>query len=112
MFSRTDIDGTSFLDWLINKKGLKCRSAKDVFSRLKRASGIMHIDPSAEYVDIIYFLSKEKKFQSLSYTVKSQLRRSILLFIEYKKANELIIDSKTKSKVYKFQDDIKIVAEQ
>lgn len=112
MFSRTDPNGTSFIDWLINTKGLKIRSAKDVCSRFKRASKIMRINPNLEYVDIIYFLSKEKEFQSLPYTVKSQLKRSILLFIEYMNANDTITNSKLEATIYKTQNDLKIVAEQ
>lgn len=72
-----------FKEWTRKEKGIGMKSAFDVASRLKRARTILgteNIDDST-----IVKLESNEIFQRLSMTVKSQLRRSIRLYIEYQK---------------------------
>lgn len=71
-------------DWLINSKHFKSRSARDVKCRLKRLDGISPIPLIGEENSYyLYDLEKNKEFQNLTTTVKSQLRRSKRIFDEY-----------------------------
>ena len=83
-FSRTGEFGSQFLNWLQNEKGLKERSACDVLSHLSRSSKFINIFKSGlDGDDLAYLLGKNKEFSELSATVKSHLRRSVRLFIEF-----------------------------
>ncbi|MEI7724470.1 MAG: DNA cytosine methyltransferase [Bacteroidota bacterium] len=77
-----------FIEWLIQNKFLKQRSARDVFSRLKRAALLVEIDTALETEDLMFRLSKQKGFKDLSGYLKSQIKRSIKLFIEFKELRQ------------------------
>ena len=71
----------SFIDWLTNEKKMNNRSAKDVVSRCKRVQKISGCTK-------INFQTKEKlenkpTFLVCSFYIKSQLRRSISLYLEF-----------------------------
>ncbi len=89
---QTDGNRISFLDWLVEEKGFKHKSAKDVCSRYKRVLKIMDIDPKADCLDTLFFLSKKDAFRSLPYTVKSQIKRSVQLFHEFHQTNFLFAE--------------------
>lgn len=70
-----------FVNWLIVKKNYTTKSAHDVQSRLKRVQTIVR---NQDIVDnTIAFLEKEGDFQCLTVSVKSQLRRTVRLYLQY-----------------------------
>jgi hypothetical protein len=80
---RDSISG-DFLKWLIKEKKLKEKSAKDVISRLQRVTKIVSLDDSYYDEDYVYYLlSKSEVFKSLSVSVKSHLKRSACLYLEF-----------------------------
>ena len=74
-----DLD--SFREWLISTKSYQKRVAKDILSRLKRANGFIDLSNPSDYS--IFCLDKNSDFNVLGVSVKSQIRKSIKLFIEY-----------------------------
>ena len=77
------MDYTKFQEWLQNEKGMSLRSARDVISRIKRVlllSGAEKI--TSETVEM---LNQNETFQDCSMFIKSQLRRSVVLYNEFQK---------------------------
>lgn len=76
------VDDKAFRDWLKNDKGLSERTCNDVVSRIKRADRISPIGRCGidEYLTE---LGEEASFIELSSSVKSQMKRSLKLLIEY-----------------------------
>jgi len=72
----------NFSEWLEKNKGMSRKSSHDVASRLKRAMAILGTE-NISGEDVSKLEGKEE-FQALSLTVKSQLRRSIRLYAEFK----------------------------
>ncbi len=75
----------SFRNWLIVNKGLSSKSAKDVISRLKRASLYTDFSSKANVNQIIFYMDNNLEFKKITLTVKSQMRRAIRLLFEFKK---------------------------
>lgn len=75
------MDNAQFLDWLEKEHNMSTRSARDVSSRLKRASDI--IGKQEFDSDSLNELNSTPVFAEKSMFVKSQLRRSIVLYLEY-----------------------------
>lgn len=76
------IDYTDFFIWLVNKKNMKQRSAKDVISRCKRASKIL--DTEIINSDSLGKLLQNDEYKANSMFVKSQLKRAVILLEEFK----------------------------
>lgn len=76
-----------FITWLQEVKHMGKKSATDVQSRLNRALGI--INQKTVSVETLDKIAKNDEFNSLSVSVKSQLRRSIRLYLEYKNAEKI-----------------------
>lgn len=72
----------NFSEWLENNKGMSHKSSHDVASRLKRVMTILGVEDIA--TEVLDALEEKGEFQALSMTVKSQLRRSVRLYTEYK----------------------------
>ena len=70
-----------FKDWLIKKKMLKNRSAQDVESRLKRVKSLLGIKTINE--NSLKKLNNNEVFLSLTTSIRSQLRRSVKLYLEF-----------------------------
>lgn len=70
-----------FLLWLVNERKMALRSAKDVVSRLKRVTNILGTDVIDDATSTN--LSNSDEFKQYSMFIKSQLRRSIALYLEY-----------------------------
>ena len=71
-----------FNSWLCEQKNYKERSARDACCRLKRVYLILNKESvNKETVDE---LEKKKEFKELSISVRSQLRKSVRLYLEYK----------------------------
>jgi len=68
-----------FKDWLMTHKNLKLESASDVISRLNRAIKIT----ATNYETISIESLTNENIDDLSVYVKSQLKRSVVLWREY-----------------------------
>jgi len=78
-------DKSNFQEWLIDEKGFEIKSARDVLSRLKRVSSLFNVNFNKSIDKIIFDVSSNDKFKELSPSVKSQLKRSVLLYKEFTK---------------------------
>lgn len=72
-----------FHEWLTSSVGLTAKSARDVNSRLRRASMLADVRPDMPEDEALMLLSRSPGFQCLSVTVRSQLRRALKLFFTY-----------------------------
>jgi DNA (cytosine-5)-methyltransferase 1 len=73
-----------FLEWLKNTKNFTKDSANDVVSRIKRAKSIMEIDLPIDTDTLLFHFIGKPAFKCLTTTVKSQLKRAIKLYKEFK----------------------------
>jgi len=73
-----------FLEWLQNTKFLTKNSAEDVVSRIKRAKNIMELDIPIDIETLLFHFMGKPVFKGLTITVKSQLKRAIKLYKEFK----------------------------
>ena len=71
----------SFSEWLETSKGFSRKSAHDAQSRLKRIFDLT--GKNVVTVDTLNELATNANFLALSVSVKSQLRRTTRLFLEY-----------------------------
>ena len=76
-----------FRAWLKSNKGLSTRSSNDVISRLKRVMILADVETVDSNTNSL--LESSNQFVSCSMSVKSQLRRAIILY------NEFLINSVT-----------------
>jgi hypothetical protein len=72
-----------FKQWLKRSVKLGDPSAKDVASRVRRASGFVNLDSKQSTEDLLHAMSKHHEFKQLSVFVRSQLRRAVTLYREY-----------------------------
>lgn len=72
-----------FKNWLETEKQLSQRSARDVCSRLRRSKDIAGISKVSS--KSVSNLEDIDEFNDLSSSVKSQLKRSIKLYLEFSK---------------------------
>ncbi|WP_209332309.1 hypothetical protein [Lunatimonas salinarum] len=80
---RKSID-QEFVKWLQSKKNLKERSSRDVRSHLLRADEIIDIDDMTLHEpEVTYGFSKSERYQKLSSSTKSHLKRAVRLYKEY-----------------------------
>jgi DNA (cytosine-5)-methyltransferase 1 len=74
----------NFREWLQNTKSLTKDSADDVVSRIKRAKSIMEIDVPINIESLLFHFMGKPAFKALTMTVRSQLKRAIKLYKEFK----------------------------
>ncbi len=76
------LDSSKLTAWLVDVNEYTKRSATDIVSRIRRADSIMHIDsvPDSFY---IYKLEQTKEYQSISTSVRSQIKKAITLYSNY-----------------------------
>lgn len=77
------MDVENFLSWLMVTKKLNKRSAKDVLSRCKRITKICCLSSICSVEE--HILENNLLFKSCSMYVKSQLKRSNKLLLEWEK---------------------------
>lgn len=77
-----NMDYSNFLNWLMTDKKLSMRSAKDVVSRLRRCFVILNNEILPK--NPLETLMSKEEFEKCSMSVKSQLKRAITLYTEYK----------------------------
>jgi len=73
-----------FKKWLKEKNTYTDRSISDILSRLKRANCIRHIPVPLTPI-YLYYIEQEDAYAKLTTSVKSQLKRAICCFMEYKR---------------------------
>ena len=76
------MDNTEMLEWLISTKKMSIRSAKDVISRKGRILRMLRIE-KIDATTLEKLLVCEQFIES-SMFIKSQLKRTVTLYIEYK----------------------------
>ncbi len=69
-----------FGDWLHNNTEYSNAVIGDTLSRMKRADRILEWNDSDTY---LFYLEKEKQFEALSVSVRSQIRKAVKLYIAY-----------------------------
>ena len=78
------IEREDFIGWLQKERGLSIRSSRDVLSRLKRVDSIIDLSKESSADQLIKKISSNPDFNKLSISVKSQLKRAIILFKNYR----------------------------
>lgn len=74
-----------FRTWLVEHRGLTDRSAGNIVSRVKRVSKILRANfPPAEVDATLAALKKRSTYRILSTSVRSQLKRAVVLHAEFK----------------------------
>jgi DNA (cytosine-5)-methyltransferase 1 len=73
-----------FRKWLRNTKSLTKDSADDIVSRIKRATKIMEIDQPVDIDTLLFHFIGKPAFKALTTSVRSQLKRAIKLYKEFK----------------------------
>lgn len=71
---------TEFKEWLDKNTNYTKQTKSNIISRLKRADKIIEISNEPVY---IFILSQSKEFGELSVNVRSQLRRSVKLYLQF-----------------------------
>jgi DNA (cytosine-5)-methyltransferase 1 len=79
------IDYSAFSDWLTVSQPLCERTCRDTVSRLKRADAICAM-PFLPDVYYLFNLEQSDDYQSLTRDVRSQLKRAVSLYADYRSA--------------------------
>ena len=79
-------DCSPFLDWLRSTQTISERARRDTVSRLKRADAISRIPPLPE-AHYLFSLEQSEEYKSLAPTVRSQLKRAVSLYSDYKRTS-------------------------
>ena len=79
------IDCDSFYKWLLVTQPLSERVKKDTVSRLRRANSMCVVPPNPQ-AHYIFLLEQSEGFKMLTPTVRSQLKRAVSLYADYKSA--------------------------
>ncbi|MGN0337302.1 MAG: hypothetical protein ACI4EE_07415 [Lachnospiraceae bacterium] len=77
------VDIEEFKEWLKKNTTYSDAVITDTVSRMKRADSILSWNGTDTY---LFYLENEKQFQTLSVSVKSQLRKSVKLYVSYANA--------------------------
>lgn len=79
-----------FKKWMIENFDYSERTISNICSRVRRADSILKIHEDNVY---LFELSQEPEFMRLSTSVKSQIKKAIKLFLEYKYQNAKVVES-------------------
>lgn len=94
---KLDVEGAwcmkGFEEWLIIEKSYSDRAAKDVVSRCKRSEKILHCERGRLDAYYLFLLQQQTAYQELSTAVRSQIKRAVILQLEYAKYREQNIAS-------------------
>ena len=80
------MENQDMVTWLIKEKHMSIRSAKDVLSRYNRVCRMLDIDEFDEYT--LTTLQECDVFTKSSMFIKSQLKRSVSLYLEYQQTSD------------------------
>ena len=75
------MDSTRLLEWLMTEKKMTIRSAKDVLSRCGRIYRMLDIGSIDR--DTMETLQNNEEFRASSMFIKSQLKRTVTLCLEF-----------------------------
>ena len=75
------MDSTRLLEWLMTEKKMSNRSAKDVLSRCGRIYRMLDIGAIDD--DTMDALQNNEEFKASSIFIKSQLKRTVTLCLEF-----------------------------
>lgn len=75
------MDSTRLLEWLMTEKKMSIRSAKDVISRCGRIYRMLDIDSIDS--NTLENLQNNEEFRASSMFIKSQLKRTVTLCLEF-----------------------------
>lgn len=75
------MDSTRLLEWLMTEKKMSIRSAKDVISRCGRIYRMLYIGSIDG--DTMDTLQNNEEFRASSMFIKSQLKRTVTLCLEF-----------------------------
>ena len=84
----------SFKEWLKDNTKYSDAVIGDTASRMKRADSILEWNDTDTY---LFYLEKEQKFEILSVSVRSQMRKAVKLYSAYAKAIAEMQRSKEKT---------------
>lgn len=76
------IESNEFKAWLESHTEYSGAVIGDVLSRIKRADGMLAWDNTDTY---LFYLERERQFEALSVSVRSQIRKAVKLYTEYVK---------------------------
>lgn len=76
------VEKMKFMDWLVGTHKFSKRTASDTFSRIKRADRIYKISNTSNQL-YFYNLQQTDEFNSLSPSVRSQIKRATVLYFDY-----------------------------
>ena len=79
------IDSKSFKNWLEENTSFSANVVSDTISRMRRADKIKTWDGENTY---LFYLEKEKEFQMLSVSVKSQIRKAARLYASFSETGD------------------------
>ncbi len=74
------IQSDKFGEWLHENTQYSNAVIGDTLSRMKRADHILEWNDSDTY---LFYLEKEKQFETLSVSVRSQIRKAVKLYTAY-----------------------------
>lgn len=77
------MDSDKLVEWLVVEKQMGIRSAKDVLSRCGRVYRMLNADTLDE--NSLELLQQNEEFKKSSMFVKSQLKRTVTLCLEFMK---------------------------
>ena len=77
------MDSDKLVEWLVVEKQMGTRSAKDILSRCGRVYRMLGVDTLDE--NSLEFLQQNEQFKASSMFVKSQLKRTVTLCLEFMK---------------------------
>lgn len=75
------MDSTKLVEWLVLEKHMRTRSAKDVLSRWGRVCRMLGVDTLDD--NSLETLQQNEQFKQSSVFVKSQLKRTVTLCMEF-----------------------------
>lgn len=77
------MDDKVFDEWLRKNLGYTDRSARDTRSRVKRASKYIDLTKNVSKEELIFTMTQHPDFRKLTTSVKSQLKRSVKLYLQF-----------------------------
>lgn len=79
-YSKRMDDFELFNIWLTKNTSFACRTKSNIKSRIKRANLILPFEQSETY---IFLLSNEMKKKGISASVRSQIKKSVTLYMQF-----------------------------
>lgn len=77
------MDSQRFYKWLCSEIGLSPKSARDVVSRVRRASRFIDLSLPVSDSELLFKMSESDEFKNLTMWVRSQLRRAVSLYRQF-----------------------------